>query len=119
MRMTSLSMPWRNTRVTVGVDTHGAIYVAAAFTSDLGPPLGHLEILRVYTSSSFSRIMASTVRPNTLTPARSYSGKSKMGAVADALPISRALWLKLVLDSASGFAFSNRSGKTGQGGHAA
>jgi transposase len=30
--------------VTVGVDTHGEIHVAAAFTSDLGRPLGHLEI---------------------------------------------------------------------------
>ena len=30
--------------VTVGVDTHGEVHVAAAFTSDLGRPLGHLEI---------------------------------------------------------------------------
>ena len=30
--------------VTVGVDTHGEIHVAAAFTSDLGRPLGHLEV---------------------------------------------------------------------------
>jgi transposase len=30
--------------VTVGVDTHGEIHVAAAFTGDLGRPLGHLEI---------------------------------------------------------------------------
>lgn len=29
---------------TIGVDTHGDIHVAAAFTSDLGRPLGHLEI---------------------------------------------------------------------------
>jgi transposase len=30
--------------VTVGVDTHGDGHVAAAFTSDLGRPLGHLTI---------------------------------------------------------------------------
>src|SRR5487761_407089 len=30
--------------ITVGVDTHGEVHVAAAFTSDLGRPLGHLEI---------------------------------------------------------------------------
>ena len=30
--------------VTIGVDTHGDMHVAAAFTSDLGRPLGHLEI---------------------------------------------------------------------------
>jgi transposase len=37
-------MPQQDTGVTVGVDTHGEIHVAAAFTSDLGRPLGHLEI---------------------------------------------------------------------------
>jgi hypothetical protein len=30
--------------ITIGVDTHGEVHVAAAFTSDLGRPLGHLEI---------------------------------------------------------------------------
>ena len=30
--------------ITVGVDTHGEVHVAAAFTSDLGRPLGHFEI---------------------------------------------------------------------------
>ncbi|MBJ7594059.1 MAG: IS110 family transposase [Candidatus Dormibacteraeota bacterium] len=30
--------------VTVGVDTHGDAHVAAAFTSDLGRPLGYLEV---------------------------------------------------------------------------
>lgn len=30
--------------VTVGVDTHGDAHVAAAFTTDLGRPLGHLAI---------------------------------------------------------------------------
>jgi transposase len=42
MRMASQSMA--QTGVTIGVDTHGEIHVAAAFTSDLGRPLGHLEI---------------------------------------------------------------------------
>ena len=31
-------------RVTVGIDTHSEVHVAAAFTNDLGRPLGHLEI---------------------------------------------------------------------------
>lgn len=30
--------------VTVGVDTHGAVHVAAAFSNDLGRPLGQFEI---------------------------------------------------------------------------
>ena len=30
--------------VTVGVDTHKDVHVAAAFTSDLGRPLGHLQV---------------------------------------------------------------------------
>ena len=34
----------RDGGVTVGVDTHGEIHVAAAFTSDLGRPLGHLAV---------------------------------------------------------------------------
>lgn len=37
-------MPQLQHGVTVGVDTHGDAHVAAAFTSDLGRPLGHLEI---------------------------------------------------------------------------
>lgn len=44
MRMASGSMPQGGTGVTIGVDTHGEIHVVAAFTSDLGRPLGHLEI---------------------------------------------------------------------------
>jgi transposase len=42
--MASRSMPQLQHGVTVGVDTHGDAHVAAAFTSDLGRPLGHLEI---------------------------------------------------------------------------
>jgi hypothetical protein len=30
--------------VTVGLDTHKDVHVAAAFTTDLGRPLGHLQI---------------------------------------------------------------------------
>ena len=45
MRMASLSIAHDPAvGVTVGVDTHGEVHVAAAFTSDLGRPLGHLEI---------------------------------------------------------------------------
>lgn len=42
--MASPSFAQSHAGVTVGVDTHGEIHVAAAFTSDLGRPLGHLEI---------------------------------------------------------------------------
>jgi len=38
------SMPHTTGDATVGVDTHADQHVAAAFTSDLGRPLGHLEI---------------------------------------------------------------------------
>ena len=44
MRMASCSMAQPDHGVTVGVDTHGDGHVAAAFTSDLGRPLGHLTI---------------------------------------------------------------------------
>ena len=43
MASRSIAYP-RRSGVTVGVDTHGEIHVAAAFTSDLGRPLGHLEV---------------------------------------------------------------------------
>jgi transposase len=42
--MASRSMAQPNHGVIVGVDTHGDGHVAAAFTSDLGRPLGHLAI---------------------------------------------------------------------------
>ena len=42
--MASSSIAHVDAGITVGVDTHGEIHVAAAFTSDLGRPLGHLEI---------------------------------------------------------------------------
>src|ERR1022692_3208339 len=44
MRMASRSMAQPDWGVIVGVDTHGDAHVAAAFTSDLGRPLGHLTI---------------------------------------------------------------------------
>jgi len=37
-------MAHTTSHVTVGVDTHGEVHVAAAFSSDLGRPLGHFEI---------------------------------------------------------------------------
>lgn len=43
--MANLSMTQRTDEgVTVGVDTHGEVHVAAAFSSSLGRPLGHLNI---------------------------------------------------------------------------
>src|ERR1035437_2278230 len=44
MRMASRSMAQPDSGVIVDVDTHGDAHVAAAFTSDLGRPLGHLPI---------------------------------------------------------------------------
>ena len=44
MRMASRSMAQPDHGVTIGIDTHGDAHVAAAFTSDLGRPLGHLTI---------------------------------------------------------------------------
>ena len=38
----SIAQP--RTGVTVGVDTHGEVHVAAAFTTDIGRPLGHLSV---------------------------------------------------------------------------
>jgi transposase len=42
--MASRSMAHPDRGVIVGIDTHGDAHVAAAFTSDLGRPLGHLDI---------------------------------------------------------------------------
>ncbi len=42
--MASRSMADGEAGVTVGVDTHGEVHVAAALTTALGRPLGHLEI---------------------------------------------------------------------------
>lgn len=42
--MASRSTALTTTCITVGVDTHGEVHVAAAFTSDTGRPLGHLQI---------------------------------------------------------------------------
>ena len=38
------SMAHPTSDVIIGVDTHSEVHIAAAFTSDLGRPLGHLEI---------------------------------------------------------------------------
>ena len=51
--MASRSMPQPDHGVTIGVDTHGDAHVAAAFTSDLGRPLGHLTIAT--TPAGYSR----------------------------------------------------------------
>jgi transposase len=42
--MAAQRIAYRHHGVTIGVDTHGDVHVAAAFTSDLGRPLGHLDI---------------------------------------------------------------------------
>jgi transposase len=42
--MASRSIAQPDHGVTIGIDTHGDAHVAAAFTSDLGRPLGHLAI---------------------------------------------------------------------------
>jgi hypothetical protein len=38
------SIAYPGTGVTVGVDTHSDVHVAAAFSTDLGRPLGHLSV---------------------------------------------------------------------------
>jgi transposase len=53
--MASRSMAQPDHGVTVGVDTHGDAHVAAAFTSDLGRPLGHLAIAT--TPAGYSRLL--------------------------------------------------------------
>jgi transposase len=55
MRMASRSMAQPEHGVTVGVDTHGDAHVAAAFTSDLGRPLGHLTIAT--TPAGYGRLL--------------------------------------------------------------
>ena len=54
--MASLRIAHLDHGVTVGVDTHGDMHVAAAFTSDLGRPLGHLEIET--TPDGYRRLLA-------------------------------------------------------------
>jgi transposase len=55
MRMASRSMAQPDHGVTIGIDTHGDAHVAAAFTSDLGRPLGHLTIAT--TPTGYSRLL--------------------------------------------------------------
>jgi transposase len=54
--MTRTSDPRVPSDITVGVDTHKEVHVAAAFTSDLGRPLGHLEIPT--TPTGYRRLLA-------------------------------------------------------------
>jgi transposase len=56
MRMASQRIAHQDHAVTIGVDTHGDVHVAAAFTSDLGRPLGHLEIET--TPDGYRRLLA-------------------------------------------------------------
>lgn len=49
-------MAHRDHGVTIGVDTHSDVHVAAAFTSELGRPLGHLEIAT--TPDGYRRLLA-------------------------------------------------------------
>ena len=54
--MASQRIAHQDRGVTIGVDTHGDVHVAAAFTSDLGRPLGHLEIET--TPEGYRRLLA-------------------------------------------------------------
>jgi transposase len=54
--MASQRIAHQDHAVTIGVDTHGDVHVAAAFTSDLGRPLGHLEIET--TPDGYRRLLA-------------------------------------------------------------
>lgn len=56
MRRARQRMAHRDHGVTVGVDTHSDVHVAAAFTSELGRPLGHLEIAT--TPAGYRRLLA-------------------------------------------------------------
>ena len=53
--MASRSMAQPDHGVTIGVDTHGDAHVAAAFTSDLGRPLGYLTIAT--TPAGYTRLL--------------------------------------------------------------
>lgn len=75
--MASRSMPQQDTGVIVGVDTHGEVHVAAAFTSDLGRPLGHLEITT--TPAGYHRLLAWARNLGT-SPLFGIEGTSSYGA---------------------------------------
>jgi len=64
--------------VTVGVDTHAEIHVAAAFTSDLGRPLGHLEIPT--TPAGYGRLLHWAQAFGDATPRFGIEGTGAYGA---------------------------------------
>ena len=64
--------------VTVGVDTHGEVHVAAAFTSDLGRPLGHLEIPT--TPAGYGRLLRWAQAFSDATPRFGVEGTGAYGA---------------------------------------
>jgi transposase len=64
--------------VTVGVDTHGEVHVAAAFTSDLGRPLGHLEIPT--TPAGYGRLLRWAQAFGDETPCFGVEGTGAYGA---------------------------------------
>jgi transposase len=64
--------------VTVGVDTHGEVHVAAAFTSDLGRPLGHLEIPT--TPAGYGRLLRWAQAFGDATPRFGVEGTGAYGA---------------------------------------
>jgi transposase len=64
--------------VTVGVDTHGEVHVAAAFTSDLGRPLGHLEIPT--TPAGYGRLLRWAQAFGDATPRFGLEGTGAYGA---------------------------------------
>ena len=64
--------------ITVGVDTHGEVHVAAAFTSDLGRPLGHLEIPT--TPAGYGRLLRWAQAFSDATPRFGVEGTGAYGA---------------------------------------
>lgn len=64
--------------VTVGVDAHGEIHVAAAFTSDLGRPLGHLEVPT--TPTGYGRLLGWAQAFGDATPRFGIEGTGAYGA---------------------------------------
>ena len=64
--------------ITVGIDTHGEVHVAAAFTSDLGRPLGHLEIPT--TPAGYGRLLRWAQAFSDATPRFGVEGTGAYGA---------------------------------------
>src|ERR1035441_10980573 len=79
MRMASVSIAHDPAAgVTVGVDTHGEVHVAAAFTGDLGRPLGHLEIPT--TPAGYRRLLRWAQGLGDATPRFGLEGTGSYGA---------------------------------------